>query len=130
MALWSHIRICCRWTATEGTGLDELLDKVLLQADVLELKANVERDATGAVLEARVEKGLGTVATTLVQRGTLRVGDVFVAGAAWGKVRALLDDEGARVDEAGPSSPVQVNSLARGPPPSGMKLQARARPRR
>jgi translation initiation factor IF-2 len=96
--------------------------QVLLQADVLELKANPARDATGAVLEARVEKGLGTVATTLVQRGTLRVGDVFVAGAAWGKVRALLDDEGARVDEAGPSSPVQVNSLARSPPPSGMKL--------
>ena len=80
--------LMCPVSATEGTGLDELLDKVLLQADVLELKANVERDATGAVLEARVEKGLGTVATTLVQRGTLRVGDVFVAGAAWGKVRA------------------------------------------
>jgi len=95
-------------SALEKTGLDGLLDKVLLQAEILELKANPERDATGVVVEASVQKGLGTVATTLVQRGTLRIGDIFVAGEAWGKVRALLNDKGERIEEAGPSTPVQV----------------------
>jgi len=91
-----------------GDILDELLEKVLLQAEVLGLKSNPDRAAQGTVIEARVEKGLGTVATTLIQRGTIRVGDPFIAGDSSGKVRMLLTDKGERVDEAGPSVPVQV----------------------
>lgn len=95
-------------SAKQQTGLDDLLDKVMLQAEVLELKANPTAAAQGAVIEARMEKGLGTVATTLVQRGTLKVGDFFIAGAASGKVRMLITDKGDRVKEAGPGVPVQV----------------------
>jgi len=95
-------------SAKQQIGLDDLLEKVLLQAEVLDLKANPERSAQGTVIEARIEKGLGPVGTFLVQRGTLKVGDVFLAGASWGKVRVLLDTEGNRISEAFPSSPVQV----------------------
>ena len=97
-----------RVSAKAKTGLDELLDKVLLQADMMELKANPDRDATGTVLEADVEKGLGVCATTLVERGTLKIGDVFTAGAAWGKCRMLRDEFGNSLEEAGPSTPVRL----------------------
>ena len=101
--------LCSQISAKEGTGLDDLLSKVMLQAEVLDLKANPDRDAHGVVLEARVEKGLGTVATTLIQRGTVRVGDSFVAGEAAGKVRALIGFDGkTRYKEAGPSTPVSI----------------------
>jgi translation initiation factor IF-2 len=96
-------------SAKENTNLDELLEKVLLQAEVLDLKANPDREAQGAVVEANVEKGLGAVATTLIQKGTLKVGDVFVAGATYGRVKALFKTDGkTRIDEAGPSTPVKV----------------------
>lgn len=101
--------LCSQISAKEGTGLDDLLSKVMLQAELLDLKANPDRDAHGVVLEARVEKGLGTVATTLIQRGTVRVGDSFVAGEANGKVRALIGFDGkTRYKEAGPSTPVSI----------------------
>ncbi len=95
-------------SAIEKTNLDKLLDAVLLQAEVLELKANPDRAAEGVVVEAKLERGRGPVGTALVQRGTLGVGDVIVAGSAWGRVRALVDDHGGQVDEAGPAVPVEV----------------------
>lgn len=111
--------LCSQISAKEGTGLDDLLGKVMLQAEVLDLKANPSRDAQGVVLEARVEKGLGTVATTLIQRGTIKVGDSFVAGEASGKVRALIGFDGkTRYKEVGPSTPVGVVGLT-GVPEAG-----------
>lgn len=97
-------------SAKEGTNLDDLLDKIMLQAEIQDLKSNPDRAAEGIVIEAFVEKGLGTVATTLVQQGTLRVGDIFVAGETYGRVRALIStaDYKTRIDEAGPSTPVRV----------------------
>lgn len=97
-------------SAKEGTNIDDLLDQVMLQAEILDLKANPDRDAEGVIVEASVQKGLGTVASMLVQKGTLRVGDVFVAGKTFGKVRALIStaDGKTRMKEAGPSTPVQV----------------------
>ena len=99
-------------SALKGTNLDGLLDAIALQAEILELKANAERAAEGTVIEAKLDKGRGPLATVLVQRGTLRVGDVFVVGAASGKVRAMIDDHGRQVKEAGPSMPVEVLGLA------------------
>jgi translation initiation factor IF-2 len=97
-------------SAKEGTNLEDLLDKIMLQAEIQDLKSNPNRYAEGICVEAYVEKGLGTVATTLVQKGTLRVGDVFVAGETYGRVRALIStaDGKTRLDEAGPSTPVRV----------------------
>ena len=95
-------------SATEGTGLDQLEEAVVLQAELLELSANPDREAQGIIVEAKLEKGRGSVGTVLVQKGTLRPGDVFVAGAEWGKVRALINDRGEQVDEAGPAAPVEV----------------------
>ncbi len=96
-------------SAKAGTNIDELLDKIMLQAEVQDLKANPDRDAQGVVIEARVEQGLGTVATSLIQRGTLRVGDIFVAGSTSGKVKALIATDGkTRMEEAGPSTPVNI----------------------
>ncbi len=95
-------------SATKGTNLDKLLETILLQSEVLELKANPNRPAEGTVIEAKLDKGRGAVATVLVQRGTLHVGDIVVAGAAWGRVRALIDDHGEQVKDAGPSIPVEV----------------------
>ncbi|URK16598.1 translation initiation factor IF-2 [Thalassospira sp. GO-4] len=98
-------------SAKQRTGLTELEEAILLQAEVLDLKANPQRVADGVVVEARMEKGRGSVATVLVQRGTLRTGDIFVTGPEWGRVRALVDDHGTRVQEAIPGMPVEVTGL-------------------
>ena len=105
-------------SAHTGQGLDQLLEAIALQAEILELKANPQRAAQGAVIEAQLDVGRGPVATVLVQNGTLRKGDIFVVGEQWGKVRALVDDKGQRVDEAGPSVPVEVLGL-NGTPEAG-----------
>ncbi|MCZ7661377.1 MAG: translation initiation factor IF-2 [Xanthobacteraceae bacterium] len=95
-------------SATKKTNLDRLLETIGLQAEILDLKANPARPAEGTVIEAKLDRGRGPVATVLVQRGTLRVGDIIVAGAEWGRVRALVSDTGETVTEAGPSTPVEV----------------------
>ena len=105
-------------SAITGDGLDELLEAIALQSEILELKANPDRAAAGAVIEAQLDVGRGPVATVLVQNGTLKQGDIFVVGEQWGKVRALVDDKGARVKAAGPSSPVEVLGL-NGTPEAG-----------
>ncbi|KIN65699.1 Translation initiation factor IF-2 [Sulfitobacter noctilucae] len=105
-------------SATTGKGLDELLEAIALQSELLELKANPNRAAVGAVIEAQLDVGRGPVATVLVQNGTLRQGDIFVVGEQYGKVRALIDDQGNRVKEAGPSVPVEVLGL-NGTPEAG-----------
>jgi translation initiation factor IF-2 len=102
-------------SAQKGTNLDKLLEAILLQAEVLNLKANPNREASGLVVEAQLDKGRGPVATVLVQRGTLKLGDLFVAGSAWGRVRALIDDKGNHVKTAGPSAPVEVLGLNSAP---------------
>ena len=105
-------------SAITGLGLDQLLESIALQAELLDLTANPRRAAQGAVIEAQLDVGRGPVATVLVQNGTLRRGDIFVVGEQWGKVRALVDDKGERVDEAGPSAPVEVLGL-NGTPEAG-----------
>ena len=105
-------------SAHTGQGLDELLEAIALQSEILELKANPERAASGAVIEAQLDVGRGPVATVLVQNGTLKQGDIFVVGEQWGKVRALVNDKGERVKEAGPSVPVEVLGL-NGTPEAG-----------
>lgn len=105
-------------SAVTGQGLDELLEAIALQAEILELKANPDRAAQGAVIEAQLDVGRGPVATVLVQNGTLRQGDIFVVGEQYGKVRALINDKGERVEEAGPSVPVEVLGL-NGTPEAG-----------
>ncbi|WP_101066830.1 translation initiation factor IF-2 [Roseovarius salinarum] len=105
-------------SAQSGQGLDELLESIALQAEILELKANPDRVAEGAVIEAQLDVGRGPVATVLVQKGTLKRGDIFVVGEQWGKVRALMNDRGERVEEAGPSVPVEVLGL-NGTPEAG-----------
>ncbi|BAK65837.1 translation initiation factor IF-2 [Sphingobium sp. SYK-6] len=118
-------------SALKKTGLDDLIDKIMLQAELLELKANPDRPAEGTVVEAQLDKGRGPVATILVGRGTLKVGDIFVVGEQSGKVRAMVNDKGQQVKEAGPSSPVEVLGLS-GVPMAGDQLsvvenEARAR---
>lgn len=98
-------------SAKTGANLDKLAEAILLQAEVLDLHANPDRSAEGVVIEARMERGRGTVATVLVQRGTLRPGDVFVAGSEWGRVRTLADANGATVERAGPGMPVEILGL-------------------
>ncbi len=105
-------------SALTGKGLDTLLEAIALQAEILELKANPNRAAQGAVIEAQLDVGRGPVATVLVQHGTLKQGDIFVVGEQWGKVRALVDDKGDRIKEAGPSVPVEVLGL-NGTPEAG-----------
>ena len=105
-------------SAISGQGLDELLEAISLQSEILELKANPDRQAEGAVIEAQLDVGRGPVATVLVQKGTLKRGDIFVVGEQWGKVRALINDQGDRVEEAGPSVPVEVLGL-NGTPEAG-----------
>ena len=95
-------------SAIKKTNLDKLKEAILLQADILNLKANPNRAARGAIIESKLEKGRGSVATVLVQKGTLRVGDIFVSGSEWGKVKALIDENGKNIKEAKPSTPVEV----------------------
>ena len=109
-------------SARNRTGIDDLLEKVLLQAELLELKANPDRPAAGAVIEARLDVGKGPVVSVLVQKGTLRVGDDFICGKFDGRVRALFDERGAVVEEAGPGTPVQILGV-RGVPQAGDTLQ-------
>jgi translation initiation factor IF-2 len=118
-------------SAKNKTNLDKLLEMIALQAELLDLKTNAERPAEGTVIEAKLDRGRGPVATVLVQRGTLRVGDIIVAGAEMGRVRALINDQGDTIDEAGPSVPVEVLGF-NGPPEAGDRLavvenEARAR---
>ncbi len=118
-------------SAKNKTNLDRLLEMIALQADILDLKTNSERPAEGTVIEAKLDRGRGPVATVLVQRGTLRIGDIIVAGAEMGRVRALISDQGDTLDEAGPSVPVEVLGF-NGPPEAGDRLavvenEARAR---
>jgi translation initiation factor IF-2 len=106
---WGGDTVYVDVSAKQGTNLDQLVEMILLTADVqLDLKANPEANAGGHVIEAHLDKGRGPVATLLVKRGTLRQGDALLAGVAWGRVRAMLDENGERVDEAGPGQPVQV----------------------
>ena len=98
-------------SAKTGQGIDKLQEAILLQAEILELKANPHRSAAGTIVEAKVERGKGSVATVLVQHGTLCIGDIFVAGAEWGRVRALLNDRGERINDCGPSFPAEVLGL-------------------
>jgi translation initiation factor IF-2 len=102
-------------SALKKTNLDKLEEAILLQAELLDLKANPNRPAEGVVLEAQVERGRGAIATVLIQRGTAKVGDIFVAGGVWGRVRALVDDRGQNLREAGPSTPVEVLGLNSAP---------------
>ncbi|MCA1299941.1 translation initiation factor IF-2, partial [Stappia indica] len=118
-------------SALKGTNLDKLLEMILLQAEVLELRANPDRTAEGTVIEAQLDKGRGPVATVLVQKGTLKVGDILVAGSEWGRVRAMLDENSEQVKEAGPSKPVEVLGF-QGTPEAGdmvavVENEARAR---
>ncbi len=118
-------------SAKERTNLDKLEEAILLQSEVLELRANPDRAAEGVIIEAKIDRGRGPVATILVQRGTLQVGDVFVAGGEWGRVRALVDDHGQSIESAGPSVPVEVLGLT-GAPEAGDEFsvvdsEARAR---
>ena len=108
---WGGDVICVPVSAHTGMGLDKLLETVLLVAEMKELKANPDRAAKGTVIEARLDKGRGPIATVLVQNGTLHTGDILVAGMAVGRVRAMTDDRGAKVDEAGPSVPVEIMGL-------------------
>ncbi len=118
-------------SAKTGDGIDALLDAIGLQSELLELQANPNRDAEGIVIEAKLEKGRGAVATVIVQRGTLKVGDIVVAGNEWGRVRAMLDDHGKQQKEATPATPVEVLGLS-GAPAAGDRVgvvenEARAR---
>ena len=109
---WGGSTVMCPVSAKKGEGIEDLLDMILLTADVLELKANPKRQARGLVIEAQLDKGRGPVATVLVQKGTLHVGDFISAGACYGKVRAMVDDKGHRLKEAGPSTPVEILGLS------------------
>ena len=118
-------------SATKGTNLDKLLEAILLQAEILDLKANPDRTSEGVVIESKLDKGRGAVATVLVQTGTLMIGDIVVAGSEWGRVRAIVNDRGEQLKEAGPSTPVEVLGL-QGSPRAGdrfatVKNEARAR---
>ena len=103
--------LCIEVSAVQKTGLDKLIEAIQLQAELLELKANPDRSAQGAVIEAKLDRGRGVVATALIQKGTLRVGDIIVCGAHWGRVRALINDHGQPISEAGPSAPAEILGL-------------------
>ena len=128
---WGGETIFGNISAKSGEGVDELLELILLQSEILELKANPDRAAEATVVEAKLDKGRGPLATVLVQRGTLKVGDIIVVGASSGKVRAMNDDHGGQVKEAGPSFPVEVLGLgavpSAGDPLTVVENEARAR---
>ena len=115
---WGGDVIFCETSAKQGTGIDNLMENILLQAEVLDLKADPNRRARGHVIEAQLHKGRGPVATVLVQQGTLKVGDYCVVGQHWGKVRSMVNDKGEMVKEAGPAMPVEVQGLS-GVPQAG-----------
>jgi translation initiation factor IF-2 len=118
-------------SALKRTGIEKLLETILLQAELLDLRANPNRSAEGVIIEAKLERGRGPVGTVLVQRGTLSIGDIIVAGTAWGRVRALIDDRGEPVDSAGPSVPVEIlgfdSAPEAGDPFAVVENEARAR---
>jgi translation initiation factor IF-2 len=120
---WGGETVTVPVSAIKGTGVDELLEMILLQADVLELKANPKAEASGVIVESELEVGRGVLATVIVQRGTLRVGDAIVCGPNWAKVRAMYDDVGNNVKEAPPSTPVRVIGWS-GTPDSGATFKA------
>ncbi len=105
---WGGKTIFAEVSAKEKTGITELLELILIQAEVLELKANPDKSARGTIIESRLDRGRGVVATVLVQEGTLKVGDSFITGMNYGRLRALMDDRGQRIEEAGPSTPLEV----------------------
>jgi len=119
---WGGKYQCQAISAKTGQGIEELLEKVLLEAELLNLRANPDKTAVGSIIEAELDKGRGYVSTLMVQAGTLRVGDIMVAGSNYGRVKAMFDDTGKRVNEAGPSTPVQVLGLD-GAPQAGEKFQ-------
>ncbi|TVQ25874.1 MAG: translation initiation factor IF-2 [Spirochaetaceae bacterium] len=119
---WGGSTLYAEISALKGDGIPELLDTIMLQADVLELKANHDREAEGAVIESKIDPGRGTVCTVLIERGTLRVGDSFVAGVFPGRVRTMFNDLGKKVDEAGPAMPVEVLGFT-GVPKAGDPFQ-------
>ncbi|MBS1951584.1 MAG: Translation initiation factor 2 [Cytophagales bacterium] len=119
---WGGKYQCQAISAKTGQGVDELLEKVLLEAELLNLKANPNKSAVGSIIEAELDKGRGYVTTLMVQAGTLHVGDIMVAGSNHGRVKAMFDDTGKKVNEAGPSTPVQVLGLD-GAPQAGEKFQ-------
>ena len=112
---WGGDTICVPVSALKRTGISELLDMIVLSADMLELKANPNRPAKGVVIEAKLDKGRGAVATLLVQNGTLKNGDIIIAGSAVGRVRVMTDDKGRKINSAGPSVPVEIMGLAEVP---------------
>lgn len=118
---WGGKYQCQEISAKSGKGIEDLLEKVLLEAEILNLRANPDKPATGSIIEASLDKGRGYVATVMVQTGTLRVGDIMLAGANYGRVRAMFDDTGKRVTEAGPATPVVVLGLD-GAPQAGEKF--------
>jgi translation initiation factor IF-2 len=113
---WGGDTVFCEVSAKQRINIEELLELILLQADILELKADPTRPARGTVIEAKLDKGRGPVATILVQEGTLREGDIFVCRSEYGRVRAIINDKGKRIKEAGPSMPVEVIGFSRVPP--------------
>lgn len=112
---WGGDTICVPVSAVKGTGVNELLEMIILSSDMMELKANPSRAAKGVVVEAKLDKGRGAVATVLVQNGTLKNGDIVIAGTATGRVRMMTNDKGERVNEAGPSFPVEIMGLSEAP---------------
>lgn len=118
---WGGKYQCQEISAKMGKGIEDLLEKVLLEAEILNLKANPNKQAVGSVIEAQLDKGRGYVATIMVQTGTLKIGDILLAGAHYGRVKAMFDDTGKRVNEVGPSTPVQVLGLD-GAPQAGEKI--------
>ena len=110
--------LCAEVSAKKRINIDKLVDAILLQAEMLDLKANPNRNAEGAIIEAKMEKGRGTVVTALVQKGTLRIGDICIAGKEWGHVRAMFNENGQKMQEAGPATPVEVLGL-QGTPSAG-----------
>jgi translation initiation factor IF-2 len=113
--------LCVEVSATKRQNLDKLIETLQLQAELLELTANPNRDAQGTVIEARLDRGRGVVATVLIQRGTLKAGDIVICGSYWGRARALIDDRGQNLDQAGPSTPVEITGLD-GVPEAGDQL--------